>query len=303
MARQSNLNIVKKKLADLGFTQDNLENKTIDELEALLALTVEAKDMLETAENPQVPQNLQTTKVINTSNAPQDEDTDPPNPIVTIPADNLIEASEATVTNKIDNTGTDLPSISDPGWTEYVLSSLMDYEKDNGSPKTDGLRRIATKLLGVFSSQTDILQTPTVENGFRASVKVELTFHNNRFSTTGAADVYSGNTKAKFATHAVATAETRAEGRALRKALRLTKVLAAEELTGPDADEPTGADGRANTGMLNGLRIMANKIGKTLLQCAEMNRITIGSEEDLTTDQGLRLSNWINKVQRGEIQL
>jgi hypothetical protein len=54
----------------------------------------------------------------------------------------------------------------------------------------------------------------------------------------GSADVYWGNCDKIYRNHPVAVAETRAEGRALRRALRLRKVVAAEELSKEIEDNP-----------------------------------------------------------------
>ena len=55
---------------------------------------------------------------------------------------------------------------------------------------------------------------------------------------TGSADVYWGNCDKIYRNHPVAVAETRAEGRALRRALKLRKVVAAEELVEDAEDNP-----------------------------------------------------------------
>ena len=53
--------------------------------------------------------------------------------------------------------------------------------------------------------------------------------------------MYWGNCDKVYRNHPVAVAETRAEGRALRRGLRLRKVVAAEELTDSTEDD-IGAD-------------------------------------------------------------
>lgn len=192
------------------------------------------------------------------------------------------------------------PTIDSPEWTDYVISLLDKKEMDNGMPKTEGLRRVARKLLGVFSIRTNIHQIPTIDNAGRATVQVSLEFNTAYGSLVydGAADVFSGNTQKEFAKHAVATAETRAEGRALRKALNLTKVLAAEEMYDAEPDEPNGTDKRIATGMLNSLNIMCDRVGVDLIKVAVFNDINIQVPEDLTNDQGIRISDIISKYKR-----
>ena len=125
---------------------------------------------------------------------------------------------------------------TNPEWTQYVLSEMQPDEKVNNCPTTDGLRRVTERLIGrIISSKTDVLDVPRVENDRRATVRVTLTIDcyeeimGGLMEVDGTADVYWGNTDKPFRNYPVATAETRAEGRALRRALRLTKVLVAEE--------------------------------------------------------------------------
>lgn len=131
--------------------------------------------------------------------------------------------------------------INDIEWTDHVLSMLNDDEKINGNPTTDGLRRIFEQALDctVISANTEVVQSPSTENERRATVVHDIVFllntkvngHSNiTRSVSGAADVYWGNCDKIYRNHPVAVAETRAEGRALRRALRLRKVVAAEEL-------------------------------------------------------------------------
>lgn len=141
------------------------------------------------------------------------------------------------------------PNICDVEWTEYVLSLLEDDEKISGNPTTDGLRRIFEIALNctVVLSESDVVQSPTPENEKRATVIHKLAYFLNdepangglnKRSVSGAADVYWGNCDKIYRNHPVAVAETRAEGRALRRALRLRKVVAAEEIAKDIEDHP-----------------------------------------------------------------
>jgi len=142
------------------------------------------------------------------------------------------------------------PSIHDLGWTDYVLGLLSDDEKIAGNPTTDGLRRIFEIVLNcrLMSSTSSVVQSPSPDNEKRATVVHSLTYCLNPgiedqnglniLTVDGSADVYWGNCDKVYRNHPVAVAETRAEGRALRRALRLRKVVAAEELSKDIEDHP-----------------------------------------------------------------
>lgn len=136
------------------------------------------------------------------------------------------------------------PTINDLGWTDYVLSLLSDDEKIMGNPTTDGLRRIFEVVLGckIIQSTSDVVQCPSPDNEKRATVVHTLAYYikpdDHACTVSGAADVYWGNCDKVYRNHPVAVAETRAEGRALRRALKLRKVVAAEELSKEIEDHP-----------------------------------------------------------------
>lgn len=134
------------------------------------------------------------------------------------------------------------PKMTDPAWNDWVLDKLRPDEKDpQGHPNIDGLRRLVEEILGdiVYSSPDTVVGAET-NNQLRATVihRVKILW---KFSPSvlevdirefgAAADVYPGNTDDEYARYAAATADTRAEARALRKALRLRKVVASEEIT------------------------------------------------------------------------
>jgi len=125
-------------------------------------------------------------------------------------------------------------SITDPEWNDYVLTHFEESELIDGKPLVDGLRRVAQVLLGriVSSGPTQVFPPQSDIHHGRATVVFEVIFENNtRFSDV--ADVWEGNTDDTFCAFATATASTRAEARALRKALRL-KTCSAEEMTTKD---------------------------------------------------------------------
>ena len=160
--------------------------------------------------------------------------------------------TQATCSTNVEST-TDLtnkkPTINDIEWTDYVLSLLSDDEKINGNPTTDGLRRIFEVALNcnITESISEVIQTPDISNEKRATVVHSLTFVLNDCcddsgikyrSVSGAADVYWGNCDKIYRNHPVAVAETRAEGRALKRGLKLRKVVAAEEIAKDIEDHP-----------------------------------------------------------------
>jgi len=130
------------------------------------------------------------------------------------------------------------PDYLSPEWDSYVMEQFAPNELMDGHPNAAGLRRVAELLLGPIIESGPTQVFPSEGNGpTRATVVFSITFDwgdsgkTRKYSEV--ADVWHGNTDAIFTAYAVATASTRAEGRALRKALKLRK-CAAEELTKND---------------------------------------------------------------------
>lgn len=124
-----------------------------------------------------------------------------------------------------------IPAPFEPEWDDYVLSHFQPNEFFQNNPTVDGLRRVAEKLVGVImQSNTQVVSAPSLQNPW-VTVVVEIAFSTEeglkRFS--GAADASDNNVNPPYNKFLTAMAETRAEGRALRRALKL-KVVAAEEL-------------------------------------------------------------------------
>lgn len=130
------------------------------------------------------------------------------------------------------------PDITDYEWHDYVMSHFQPSELLNGHPSTDALRRVGELLLGELNISCTYIQIPNSDNENRAVVSCKISYgdtggvleENVRF-VQDLADADRSNTPKQFHNYLLATASTRAEGRCLRKALRLRKVLAAEELS------------------------------------------------------------------------
>lgn len=128
----------------------------------------------------------------------------------------------------------DAPSITSPDWNDYVLGLFDDNELFDGRPTCAGLRRVSELVLGqiVSSKPTQIFPPSSGDEVGRSTVVWEVVFGDGSvFSDV--ADSWEGNTDDMFCVFNTATAATRAEGRALRKALRL-RTVAAEEMTKKD---------------------------------------------------------------------
>ena len=125
----------------------------------------------------------------------------------------------------------DIPSVTSIEWNDYVLSLFEENEMIEGRPIAAGLRRVSELVLGkIIESGPVQVFPPKDDNGIgRATVVWKVEFDDGTMFSD-VADCWEGNTDDTYCAYAVATAATRAEGRALRKALRL-RTVTAEEVT------------------------------------------------------------------------
>ena len=189
-----------------------------------------------------------------------------------------------------------IPSPNDLSWNDYVLGLLSEEEKIADNPTTDGLRRIFEIALNctVIESSSDVVQTPEPNNEKRATVVHTLVYVLNDSTldpefkirtVNGAADVYWGNCDKTYRNHPVAVAETRAEGRALRRGLKLRKVVAAEELAAEIEDHPDKDNvGKITNNQINFIDVLSKRLNINVTKLLESENIE--SKNIYTIDHG-----------------
>jgi len=160
----------------------------------------------------------------------------------------------------------EIPTPCHPEWTQYVLGKFLDDEIEGQNPRVEGLRRIASELVGeLIEEGCDLITAPTEENRFRACAKAWGVFLTPKGITKrfeALADANSDNCFEDYATYLVSMADTRAKGRMFRNALGLRRVVAAEEInktTAMAADIESG--GPIHTGQISMIRLMAERNG------------------------------------------
>lgn len=158
---------------------------------------------------------------------------------MTIATENLFDDVELSTPSNTkvgtkDVIQTDMPSMLSPEWHDYAMTLFQPSEMVDGHPLVAGLRRVAELVLGpiVFSGPTQVFPVQRDDHHGRATVIFTVEFACG-VKYAEVADSWEGNTDDMFCAFAVAIASTRAEARALRKALKI-KGVAAEELTKKD---------------------------------------------------------------------
>lgn len=214
-------------------------------------------------------------------------------------------------TQSIEITTNTIPTPNDLEWTDYVLGLLSDDEKIAGNPTTDGLRRVFEIALDctITDSSSTVVQTPDISNEKRATVVHSLTFvlnreggtenHLNIRSVSGAADVYWGNCDKVYRNHPVAVAETRAEGRALRRALKLRKVVAAEEIAKdiedhPDHDTVT----KITNNQLNFMDVLAKRLDINMNKLLEKLALSADNLYNISYDEAVSVVTKLTEYQQ-----
>lgn len=223
---------------------------------------------------------------------------------------------------------TDIPepekvlNINHPEWHDYVMSLFTEDELDNGNPKVNGLRRVAQALLGeiMYSGPINVYAPETSDSVGRATVVYKIEFawsHGVKFADirydgfslpiktfVEVADVWSGNADRKYAIHTTSLASTRAEARALRKALNI-RCVAAEELVSSSISESpadfepmTGNQQSVITAKCSSMGIDVEKLAKHIGLVSPTHK--------WTKADGNKLMSEINKMQTnitGDVQI
>jgi len=209
------------------------------------------------------------------------------------------------------------PSIFSEEWNDYVMSHFKPNELIDGNPICAGLRRVAELLLGEIIDSGPVQVFPATDNNGpgRATVIFKVSFN---WMNSGAiksfsevADVWHGNTDDLFCAHPVATASTRAEGRALRKALKL-RCLAAEELAKKDivdivkqtvAAAPTSgeyeSDKRISSQQIQFIDNRCNQLDIDVARFINLGENTYSSINDITKDSAKKMIKVLNAYQNG----
>jgi hypothetical protein len=198
---------------------------------------------------------------------------------------------------------------NDIEWTDHVLSLLSDDEKIAGNPTTDGLRRVFEIALNcdIIDSSSNVVQSPSPDNEKRATVVHTISYflkdesvpeQSKHRSVSGAADVYWGNCDKVFRNHAVAVADTRAEGRALRRALKLRKVVAAEELAKDIEDHPdANSVSKISNNQINFIDVLAKRLNINVVNLLDSLSIQTTNIYDMTHDDGVKSIKELSTLQ------
>lgn len=211
--------------------------------------------------------------------------------------------------------GSEAPSILAPEWSDYAMQFFTEKELIDGNPLTAGLRRVAELLVGeiISSKPIEVTRIETGDPIGKTTVVYEVQFlvkkDDKEYIKTYAdvADVWAGNTDDLFAVHAAATASTKAEGRALRKALKL-RVVAAEELCKKDvsqflSQQANQLDERIKPEQVKYIDINCKKLDIDVVKFINSGEKVYNSIYEVKRDTAAKMIDLINKIKRGEQNL
>jgi len=208
-----------------------------------------------------------------------------------------------------------IPDMLSPEWNDYVMKFFTDKELIDGNPLTAGLRRVAELLIGeiISSKPVDVQRTETNDPIGKTTVIYEVQFlvrnGDREYVKTYAdvADVWAGNTDDLFAVHAPATAATKAEGRALRKALKI-RAVAAEELCKKDVSEYLSQqvgqlDERIKPEQIKYLDMNCKKLDIDVIKFINSGEKAYNSVYEVKRETAAKMIDMINKFKRGDSAL
>jgi hypothetical protein len=220
-----------------------------------------------------------------------------------LPEQQAHEAADTAVTTFIVNGHPVRKLRVETDWkAEFRSEEMVDKGEAGRCVRLRGLQRCAN-LCGIIESYPEIQY---IERNGRPGI-MQCVYH-VRFADgthfAGAADVNEQNVDAKFAAYPTSVAESRAEARALRKALNITDMLAAEEV-GSQEGGSTGQTDPGLTGKIEPQQIaainaiveqlkvpLAGVLGEALPAARAKNVFAL---EDLTSAEGVSILRNLNE--------
>lgn len=223
------------------------------------------------------------------------------------------EVDEISVIAPLTEEEKNTPRFGREGWSDYVLSLLLPHELEKGCPKCDGLRRLCEELIGPIMDvrivRNQSLKIPSdiatvvvgikvyVDNPLHPLHEVERTIYCEDISDCGI-----HNTDPQYAGHASATAATRAEARVLRKLLRLSGKIAAEEdapvneeLLGWKPSEPI------DEAQINVMNVLCKRLDISVLDLIRLGSEKYDSVFQVTKDSATKMIKYLSDIQRGTV--
>lgn len=212
------------------------------------------------------------------------------------------DENDSPVNKKVLENQEVIPEMYDKEWSAYVLKQFDDDELFDGNPTADGLRRVCSKLLGPIVRSVPVREyPPTFENNNRSMVawEVDILWHDGSGIRTfgDVADVSEENTDEMYSKYAGATAATRAEGRALRKALQLSHVVAVEELK-----TSINTAGKINNQQISFLDMMchSDRNNINLMKLINLGQTKYDRIEDVSYAAAIQIRKYISECQNGK---
>mgnify|MGYP001209278860 CR=1 FL=1 len=194
------------------------------------------------------------------------------------------------------------PTITDPGWTQYVLSRLSEDELDDGNPRLEGLRRMTALLVGeVLIEGSELVSPPSHENSMTACakgyivVKDKISGDEKRYEAL--ADSSPENTDSEYSKFPCAMADTRAKGRCYRSALKLKRVISAEEAHKMDPSTSGSVDSSAiQTGQKATINLMAGRLNIPVDKLLKELKLENETLDSLTKGEALSVIKHLNEL-------
>ena len=195
------------------------------------------------------------------------------------------------------------PEPTDEGWYDFLIDNLYENELVQGNPTTDGLRRLTEKFYGeIVKSKSDVIETEHDGNGLRCTVRHTLLIRKYKTGTLAEVDAcidvdYRG-VPHPFNRHVVATADTRAEGKALRRALKLRVVTAEEAQTQVSEEEVLTAQDHINDQQIMAINAVCRKHNLNVQKVTEEVYNKVKTLRQLTNLEASVLMDKITSFQR-----
>lgn len=201
----------------------------------------------------------------------------------------------------------EVPHYTEPEWVEFILDQLADHELSNGNPTTDGIRRVAEKYFGeIVYSDTEVVEVPKVEINGKATAKHTLRIRKydtgEVITVSACIDVLGSKLPYPFKEHLVSTACTRAEGKALRRALKV-RILTAEELAHSDEDGDSGIslEDPINDQQVLALKTMCKRLDVDIIKFVKANARNVKNIKAVKSVECALMINKLSEYQRAKV--